>query len=361
MNSDPLNLKFLMIYLLLFSPLLANIYAFSSVSWGDLSILFFLFFYIKKFGISNASSSIIFLCFAFLISFYYLFNFESGFFVSLRIFFYLFSFSIVFELYKHKGFSEKLLFTYIRLAQIFSFLLIIQVLFYYFFGVTYIYIQTSHDIEINSVLSLMGSEYGMRTGGVFKEPSYFAIFIFPAILYSVRFKKYYTFLLFAVSVICSTSALGFLFLLICILVGLKRNKISLLALSFCFFIFFLITYKLDMLPARVGETINGEGSFFVRFSDPLIYVFDRLHNLILPGLKELSFDEVEWLNSLSYVFIVTGILAIPLLITVTFLSGESLWAALLLLILTNSLTTPYFLIVMLTMRIVNNQFRKSEV
>lgn len=350
-----------MVYFFLISPLLANIYAFSSISFGDLSVLFFLLFYIIRFGVANISIPFFILCISFLISFYYLFYFESGFFVSLRMFFYLISFSILFNVYKNKKLSEELIVAYIRLSQIFAYLLIIQVLTYYFFDVSYIYIQTSNDIEINSVISLMGSEYGMRSGGVFKEPSYFAIFIFPAIFYSIKFKKYYIFLLFAVSVLFSTSALGLLFLFICILLGLKKNIISLFALSVCFFIFFLALYKLDMLPGRVSETIKGEGSFFVRFGEPLIYVFDRFHNLILPGLKELNFDEVEWLNSLSYIFIVTGILSIPILTIVAFLSGESLWAALLLLAHTNSLTTPYFLIAMLTMRIVSNKLKENEV
>lgn len=340
-------------FLFLLSPLLSNIKALPGLSWGDLAVVFFLVWFLAFRRCLSFRSWValgvvaFFACYAFI--YYFIFS-DVGFFPALRMLFYISCFAVLLDAFRSEGLMRQVSLLYIGVSVLFAFLLVLQVLLYKLFGVVFVYLETPYDIEVNSVRSLGVDAYGMRTGGVFKEPSYYVVYIFPALFYAASFRKIALWSFFSVSIVLSTSALGFLFIVFTFYSFFTDRKsflslvllLSLLVFGFC--------YSFGLLPPRVAETIAGDGSLAVRLFDPFLYLLANLNDFVFPGLGRLDTQAVSWLNSLSYIFVLFGISGGLLLLLLLLLSGSVVWLALLLLFLTNSLTGPYFLVVMLLVK-----------
>ncbi|MFE1815270.1 hypothetical protein [Metapseudomonas otitidis] len=354
-NSILKNIIFL---LFLISPLLANISAFSGVSWGDLGVIIFTCWFLLFCNTIKwrAIFSVLFVCVlsAFVIAYYSTF-FVAGVLPVVRMCFYFVCFFVLVDFYRLAAPAKLLCRCYLYIASIFAVMLVFQVLIYKFAGVVIIYIETPYDIEINSIRALGVDVYGMRSGGAFKEPSYYVLFMIPALLYSANDKNFVLWFFYSVSVVLSTSVLGFLFVGITFLRFFSGSKLRSLVVALCAPLAFLASYSLGLLPDRVLETVGGGGSFSVRLTEPFVYIFLNFEKFIIPGFLNFDSGSVVWLNSLSYILILFGASSYILLFLVLWFSGESTWLVLLLLLLTNSFSGPYFLVIVMLVRILSNE------
>ncbi|WP_159968591.1 hypothetical protein [Pseudomonas sp. 9Ag] len=346
-------IRLIAVFLFLLSPLLSNIKVLPGFSWGDLAVLFFLVWFLtsrRSLSLNSWVALGVVAFFAFFVLIYKLIFFNVGYFPALRMLFYISCLAILLDGFRSEGLMRQIALLYMGLSVLFAVLLVLQVFLYKFFGVVFVYLETPYDIEVNSVRSLGVEAYGMRTGGVFKEPSYYVIYMFPALFYAANSKKIVLWSFFSVSIILSTSALGFLFVVVTFYSFFADRK-SFLALALLLSsMVFVFCYSFGFFPSRVAETIAGGGSLAVRLFDPFLYLFRNLNDFVFPGLGRLDTQAVSWLNSLSYIFVLFGISGGLLLLLLLLLSGGVAWFALLLLFLTNSLTNPYFLVVMLLVK-----------
>lgn len=343
--------------LFLLSPLLSNISAFLGVSWGDVAVIIFLlfFFVINRCVSVKAFLAIVylFILFIFVVVHYSFISYlDVALLPVIRMFFYAICFFIFIDMYKN-DLSENIVSIYFCFSLLCAFLLCFQFLFYKLFGVVFVYIETPYDIEINSVRALGVESYGLRSGGVFKEPSYYAIFMIPALYYAANARRYLLWTFYSITILLSTSVLGYLFVLLSLL---RFFSIRFLFSSFFLFGFFtyLYLYHLGYSPIGIWTAISGQGSFSVRITEPFVYIYSYFDSFLLPGLESFDTKHLEWLNSLSYALILCGLPAISIVFLILKFSGKSALVAFVLLAVTNSLSGPYFLIVMVMMRIVDS-------
>jgi hypothetical protein len=249
------------------------------------------------------------------------------------------------------------------LCKIFSLILIIQIFYYYLFDKIIFVIDTPLDIEKSSLLTLDIATQGFRSGGVFKEPSYFSIFIAPALFYAYILKRWRLYIFLSFAVILSTSALGFIFILLP-LMDLIYSKISIklfpVLLSIFVIFVFAATDVIPIFPDRVIETLKGGGSLNARVIEPFTTIFIESEVFFGPNfgvLRDLSSPDYSsnlWFNSFTYIIIVLGLFSvIPVILIFINSEKKSIFFVAALLLATNSLSSPYFLVFLILLKLIN--------
>ncbi len=358
--------KLLFAIIFLMSPVFSNIGILGKLTLGDLAIITifsFCLLFTRKINIICLLGILLMLIVSFLAIAYYLTSYQNGIFQIARLSFYIFSFFIVLNFLQKSNYKLSLVKFYILISTIFSLLLIIQISFYYFIGYKIIYINTPLDIEVNSILMLDIETQGFRSGGIFREPSYFAIFIAPGLYYSALFRRWYLWCLFALSTILSTSSLGYIFIGISILRIFKLKHVLYLFVAI-FFIYLFNLMSNSFLPNRLLETLAGGGSFPIRITDPLLNVF-RDGDILFPNfsilmnLADPDMAKSMWFNSLSYSVVIFGIIAIAPIILIYMAAGKNQITFITILIFTtHSLVSPYFLVVVILLILIDHYYLK---
>lgn len=221
-NGERNSLSYFLSILIVLAPLFSNYVLFEAISIGDFFIFIAAALLTKHFKVDIVSVGSIVI--AFIIIFIGLFvlidqGVNPGFF---RLAFYYSLFFFLVPL--HKINFEKFFSVYIHSCIFFSASLIFQ-------WVVYTFLNTSISFQLPipyyepDTLEVIGTIF--RSGGWFREPSYFAIFIMPAIFYLLNHRYYSNYFFVVIAGIISTSSLAvFVFLLSALIffIETKRGK-----------------------------------------------------------------------------------------------------------------------------------------
>lgn len=160
-------------------------------------------------------------------------------------------------------------------------------------------------------------EHVYRSGGWFREPSYYMLYMIPVLLHQARSGQWGGVLLNSTAAVVSTSSLAFLAFFA---VVVDRSLFSRVALSRKIFtigvaasISLLLASKTDALfVSRFLDIAEGGGSYVDRVGVLFEYVYQFLPVVANPALAEpilaLSRSGGIWLSSISYVSLMLGYL-----------------------------------------------------
>lgn len=206
--------------IIVLAPVFSNYVLFGPISIGDFFVFTAVIFLIKHLKINILSiGSIVVAFIIILIGFYVLYDegVDPGFF---RIAFYYSLFFFVISLQKIS--LERFLSVYIYCCIFFSVSLILQWIAYEFLNISFS-LQLPIPYYEPDTLKILNDLF--RSGGWFKEPSYFAIFLMPAIFYLLSQRSYLKYFLLVFAGVISTSSLAiFVFLLSVLLFFIKTER-----------------------------------------------------------------------------------------------------------------------------------------
>ena len=297
----------------LLSPLLSNLAGVGKFSLGDMAIFFSLvisIFSLRSIGVFCMLGLVSILLLSCICLFAYMDSYPEGVFVLARMALYVACFFIFLTVCKRPGFASGLMRVYLRLAVLFSMMLVVQVVSYHLFGIVFVYLVTPLDIQPNSVLGLDIATQGFRSGGVFKEPSYFSVFVAPAVIYAASRRHYLLWCLISSAIVLSTSSLGFIFIALSLLRFFNAIYLVVLLPIGLALGTLVLTGIIPILPDRVMETLEGGGSLSIRVVEPFSRVFLDTKSLFLPNVEALRdlADPVLatkiWFNSFTYAVVV---------------------------------------------------------
>ncbi len=191
--------------------------------------------------------------------------------------------------------------------------------------VAYVFFSLSIPIQIPIAFyepdTLNIIDHVFRSGGLFKEPSYFAIYVAPYMFFTILKQKYLSFFVIALAGVLTTSSLVFFLILICIFFGIKYYLTNLLfsiifitlviLLIYVVFNSFLSEYVfLERIYAIFldGGTLNER---FMPFIDLL-----KISNLFFPSVEVLDFylSSGLWFSSAASIVAYFGILGLMLIL-----------------------------------------------
>ena len=340
--------------LFLLSPLLSNFAFYKSVSLGDISIMLVATYLIlverKDFFLlpMEAHISLLILLILLLIS---VLHFTENTRIILSAFRHVSYLALCFFIIKLK--DIKLAATYIVLAIIFSSLLIIQKVYFMTTGHYFLFFDPSLEIQKTYIAQLGNININdtFRTGGLFCEPSYFALYLIPALIITSKTHNYLLYLFFSLAIFMSTSALGILMTLIYplkLIDNYKEKNISILIVM-SLMICMLISLMLIFTNPTIFDGLKEFGSFNVRFFSPIINYIEFNSGFLFPNPKIIgaTTDYNQWCNSLIYTLSLfgSGILLVYFFLLKKIKYIQLRLSLLLILIFTNALPSPYLVVI----------------
>ncbi|QLI80510.1 hypothetical protein HZU75_02555 [Chitinibacter fontanus] len=235
--------------------------------------------------------------------------------------------------------------------------LVFQWVLFNYFGYFFTYFDSKYGIEENALLLMDLSKDQYRTGGLFREPSYFAVFTAPALFYFARTRQWLNWFWMSFCVFLSTSVLGLMFVVLSLIVQmvyLVRNKLVVILFLAIFVLLTYVAIVTNTLPERLVETLNGGASFRARVLDGSEAIFDLPKYAFYPNLEVWSLIEAKdgfWLNSFYYLIVMFGFGA-GILWLLYFMCVPNILILVLfvLLMTTNSVSSPYFLTATVVLR-----------
>jgi hypothetical protein len=209
-----------------------------------------------------------------------------------------------------------------RLFQWYSFIvisvslaLIFQWIFYQYFGIVLI-LQLPLEYVEPDTLNVIDHVY--RSGGVFREPSYYALYVTPALLYFAFIGSKYKFVITAIAGVMSTSSLIFFIISLCYLAKIKNamtpRKILISALLI-FFILFSSSHMRDFVfVERIYDIFLDGGTLTLRFL-PIFDVVERISSIFATqSAYEYLTAGDQWFSSLANVLATLGWIGLVLLL-----------------------------------------------
>lgn len=346
----------------LLAPLFSNFSLPVGISAGDLFMIGFFIYWLIKYGLIKSTLYKVLCVLIVSIGYlgWYFTNFQEGSLSLLRMSIYLL---IGVYFFGRKDIPVRLLRIYSYIVIVFSVLLVFQWISYQYFGRFFVYFDFPFDVEKSSLLITDLSSSDFRTGGVFREPSYFGIFVAPALLYAAIFRKYLLWVFVSLTVFLSTSALGLFFVLVSIFYFSNFNLKYLFFVFACAFLLIFILLQVEMIPERFVETLSGGGSFSIRILDAAQEVFGSSKNLFLPNidlLQQILSGSDIWLNSAYYIFTLFGLMSVFLILLVlTDVNFMFLIYVLSLIFFTSVLSSPYFICFVVLLNLIASQCKKD--
>ncbi|MFC6299593.1 hypothetical protein GNF76_22990 [Pseudomonas sp. CCM 7893] len=354
--------------LFLLSPVLSNMAIFEKLSFGDFTIIATLIVCVlstRKFDFNCFLGGVSLVVISLVAVFQYLNYYPEGVMVVVRMSFYMISFFIILSSFKSMKYSFAVKNIYLFMVLISSVLLIFQVFVYNVFDAVFVYIDTPIDIQPNSVLGLDIATQGFRSGGLFKEPSYFAIFVAPAMIYAASVRRSFLWLVICCATMLSTSALGFVFIMLSLTRFFNVRYLLFFSPIVIFCVGLVVSGIVPILPDRVIQTMNGEGSLSIRVIEPFLRVFVD-GDMFLPNysvLQDLADPDIAagiWFNSISYAVVVFGVLAFIPIYFIFAVSGLNQFAFIcVMLIAVNGLTNPFFLVSVVVLKVLDDIIKFS--
>lgn len=243
---------------------------------------------------------------------------------------------------------------YLGISMLFVWALIIQGFIFYVMGINFpLQLPFLRVYETDTLFLVDLQTQGFRTGGVFKEPSYFAIYILPALLYFPIARKIKEHALFIVSAILSTSSLGIASSLASLyfytVTKDYRAKIAKILLFMTFstaFVFLLFLFKNIPWISRFFEIFIDGGTLNARFFP----IFESLvisgYGLVQPELNEKVLNSdgyTNWYSSFIYLLSNFGwIFVLPFAFLLRRVGFVGAAFAFTILTLTHAFSTAYF-------------------
>lgn len=293
--------------LFVLSPMLSNYVLFGPISIGDFTIILSFLIslkYIKAsnfFVISSLSSLLIIMLSFFVFS---INNFLPDSFFRASFYLIVLSFFLSLKYFYYR----ELFYIYLKCSLVFSLLLLFQLFLYYALAVDFIMQLPIEVYELDTLEQIDFNSGGFRAAGVFKEPSYFAIFTIPALFYYSligNLKKYFfTFL----AMMASTSSLGIavaILTLVFLFFRIKKTRKTLLSfivispLSLFLFVYFMV-YSNNIGINRFYKLLDGGGSLEIRTSSIFNLGSDLSIFVNSNFSREVLLLSDEWYNSFIY-------------------------------------------------------------
>lgn len=350
--------------LFVLSPVLSNYVLLGPLSIGDFSLILSLLMMLPYIKINY------FLIFSFLSSLFIivisLFIFIDNSIIPrsfLRASFFLFIIPLFLSIY---DFYYKIIFNlYLKFSYFFSLLLVFQISLYYLLGVNFVMQLPISVYEPDTLNIIDFNTGGFRAAGVFKEPSYFAIFTIPALIYYSSIVNYKKYIMFFIAMLCSTSSLGIaasilsLFIFIYMGWGNKKN----ILVVFAIFPVFLLSFVLYILNTnnigilRFFDLAKGGGSIQERFFN--MFNVAKYFRFFLDfdfSFKILVLSE-NWYN--SFVYLVANFGLMFLISFILFWKKIGLIASLasiFLLFFTHAFSNSFFTVFLVLFYFLNREF-----
>ena len=165
---------------------------------------------------------------------------------------------------------------YTFFAILFSISIIFQWFIYVAFGIS-IPLQLSAGFYEPDTLKVIDHVY--RSGGWFKEPSYFVLYVTPLLFFLLEEKRFLSYFVISIAALLSTSSLFFFIFILSIINVMIRNKIYFLAFLFVFStVFSIVLFFLEDLVGwifirRVVDIFQNGGTLQDRFLSSLDIVY----------------------------------------------------------------------------------------
>lgn len=177
--------------------------------------------------------------------------------------------SILFSSYNNEKYRDKVISGYCNACVIFSSFLLLQFFSYYVlhFNIDFSFGDYAREENVAGGYNPLDSLF-YRTGGLFKEPSWYAAYVVPSLFILTEIKDYKKLAICVCGLIASTSGLGFAVLAVYLVwltlsFNRKLGVILMLVLAAAY-------YFLPFIFVKIGAGVVGEeSSFFIRVQEPL--------------------------------------------------------------------------------------------
>lgn len=227
--------------------------------------------------------------------------------------------------------KTRLVSSYIYVCIICSTFIVIQFLSFYIF-----HYNIKFDIGNYNAASLetFSSGVNYRTGGLFNEPSWFALFVGPALDITYRMKKYKELLICVLGMILSTSSMAFLFLFLFAVSKIKGNNkkyiIYMLLLVIGVYLVFPIAFdRLFLALSNEEGTSSNDARVFIPFTLALTEAIP----LFGMDIGDLYADNDSlFLNTFVFILFAFGIVGLIIFSSMLYMKRFMLLSAILFLI-----------------------------
>ena len=231
---------------------------------------------------------------------------------------------------------------YLWFVLLCSIYIIIQNIFYYSLGIILPFDFGQFTYAMNSINEPSTHYIGIiRTGGFFREPSWYAYFAFLALYISFYFRNYKTLGIISLGLIISTSSagIGLLLLFIGYLIFKSNLKYITIFMILLFVSVGILYLSIPSIFIRLVFFLETGGSSSIRIIEPFLLLFnDNFNTFIGNNIEFLRQDGVLFVNSIVYLILAFGFLGF-LFIIVFILNFKSIWLSVnvILLLLTEGL------------------------
>ena len=226
------------------------------------------------------------------------------------------SFAVLFRA-SNPLFAKRVLTTYLALALVASVVVIVQVVWFRVTGGILAPDLSAIEVEPNSVFQAAKVNGEFRTGGLFREPSWFIVFVAPACFWFLRARSMLRSAIVTIGILLSTSSLGLVVLLLevveaFVLRGKKKLRNGVIVVILAVLGAAAVTRIVPASTERAAANLNGEGSITIRLFSPLLLVsnpadwsFLGVNTSWMRGDSDNSED--NWLDSAVYAVVLLGI------------------------------------------------------
>ena len=222
--------------------------------------------------------------------------------------------SILFFSYGNNKYWRKVADGYCHACVFFSLVVVVQFIFFYVFKIS---IDLSFG-EYSREMNIAGeydpfSDLYYRTGGMFKEPSWYAAFVSPCLFITTHKKSYKELFIILIGVLMSTSGLGLAVLAIYfVFIVFSQRKMTGL------FIALVLVVAYNFIPVVFqrlsGGSIAEDGSFVTRVLEPFQIIL-HIPEVSLIGISpswnyDNSGEVLFFANTLAFIYIHFGIIGL---------------------------------------------------
>lgn len=204
--------------------------------------------------------------------------------------------------------------SYVYVSTIASFFIILQFLSFHILHYNLNFDFGAFQGSINAAsLAVPGSSL-YRTGGFFKEPSWYAVFMGPVLDIAYKKGKITELVICILGLVLSTSSMGFIFLFVFFILNLKNNRKYVLLFVFLVYIVYVVfPSAFERLFVALDFSEGADNSNESRVIGPFTYIFTGGTFPVLGmNIEDLyiMYDEKLFLNTFLFVLMSFGVVGI---------------------------------------------------
>lgn len=256
----------------------------------------------------------------------------------IKYFIYVALFFITISLKENYNLALQFFSLYSKIGCLISIFLVLQFTTYHLFDHRLILNLPLNMVEIDTLNALQDQ---FRPGSVFREPSYFVLFISPLVFFYSKTKQYSKYFLVIIAAIFSTSSLIIPVIIFERLNNYFNSERNFKLNFFYFFGIILLGYlfKDSIIITRSLSSIAPGGTFYERFIPGFVLAANNLTFFSNTYLHNLLYSESVWINSFAFLALKFGTF-FAILISASLFTFDFFIAFLLLFFL---LSTSFFL------------------